>query len=177
MKDTFYLAEGASPDQRTRIARLDRRNADPPDYSHYDERRPGWAYVSPGGGLYSTAADLHAFLNLFRHRGQVPGRNRVLRPGTVDMMTTDAMPTLDFGCNGQMGRGLGFAVVRAPGCPGAPAYSAGTVFHRGRFSTEFWYDSRKDEIGVSLYQRVEDEDSGFPPRRVLQRLVSRITGS
>ncbi|MBA2301998.1 MAG: beta-lactamase family protein, partial [Acidobacteria bacterium] len=70
MKDTFYLAESASSGQRARIVNLDRRKPDPSDYNHYDERRPGWAYVSPGGGLYSTATDLHAFISLLRHRGQ-----------------------------------------------------------------------------------------------------------
>src|SRR5215207_5470726 len=159
MKDTFYLAESASAAQRSRIVHLDRRKADPSDYNHYDERRPGWAYVSPGGGLYSTATDLHAFISLLRDRGRIEGRARLLRERTIEALTSDAMPQLDFGCDGQMGRGLGFVVVRDPGCAGAPAYDPGTVFHRGRFSTEFWYNRNKDEIGISLYQRVEDEDT------------------
>ncbi len=175
MKDTFYFPALASAGQRERIIDLDRRKPDPSDYIHYEKTRPGWMYVSPGGGMYSTARDLHAFLRVVRNRGEIKDRPRLLRAASIEMLTSDQMPGLDFGCAGRMGRGLGFVVVRPAGCASTPAYGAGTVFHRGRFSTEFWYSRTRDEIGISLYQRVESEDTPFPPRRALQQLVSRIT--
>jgi CubicO group peptidase (beta-lactamase class C family) len=156
LEDTFFFPESATDAQRRRIARLDRRLPDPPDYSHYDENRPGWRYASPEGGLYSTASDLRQFMRLFRHRGQLPGGPRILTGASIDALTKDQVPEVDAGCEGRRGRSLGFFVARAPGCPDWPGFSPGTVWHNGRFSTEFWYDPQKDVIGVFLYQTVID---------------------
>lgn len=174
MNDTFYFPDHASAAQRARIAPLDRRRIDPPDYNHYDTTRPGWTYASPAGGIYSTAADLRSFLTVFRTGGNTPRGRRLLRPVSIARLMTDQEQDVDFGCNGAMGRSLGFMVVRKGGCPGTPAYSEGTIFHRGRFSTEFWFDPVRDQIGISLYQRVEGEEYAFLPRRSLQQLIQRI---
>ena len=174
MKDTFYFPDRATAAQRARIAPLDRRLPDPPDYSHYDPARPGWTYASPAGGLYSTAMDLRTFLTLFRSGGRTPKGRALLRHASIAQLTTDQERDVNFGCNGSFGRSLGFMVVRSGGCPGAPAYGDGTIFHRGRFSTEFWFDPASDQIGISLYQRVEGEDYAFAPRRPLQQLIGRI---
>jgi CubicO group peptidase (beta-lactamase class C family) len=174
MKDTFYFPALASAEQRERIVDLDRRRPDPPDYNHYDKTRPGWVYASPAGGIYSTAQDLRLFLSLFRHQGQVPGHQRLLQPSSVKLLMEDQLPKIKFGCDGQIGRSLGFFVTRQPGCPSSPAYSPGTIYHSGRLSTEFWYNPVKDEIGILLYQRVGSEDTPFRPGRPLQKLLSRI---
>src|SRR5687768_4720151 len=174
MKDTFYFPERATAGQRARIAALDRRRPDPPDYKHYDPMRPGFVYASPAGGIYSTADDLRKFLSLFRDDGRAPGGTRVLQHSSILKLTIDQEPGDDFGCKGAFGRSLAFVVVRKGGCPGAPAYSPGTIFHRGRFSTEFWFDPLQDRIGITLYQRVESEDYAFPPRRYLQELIKRF---
>lgn len=162
MSDTFFFPEKASAAQRSRIVDLERRQPDPPDYNHYDKLRPGWVYPPPEGGLYSTATDLHVFLSLFRHNGQVPGHPRILQPSSIKLLMEDQVPGADFGCNGRIGRSLGFYVIRPPGCPAAPALSPGTITHSGRFSTDFWYTPEKDEIGIILNQRVINLSAPLP---------------
>jgi CubicO group peptidase (beta-lactamase class C family) len=171
MKDTFYFPALASADQRSRIADLDRRLPDPPDYSHYDKARAGFVYASPAGGIYSTAQDLRLFLSLFRHKGQIPGHERILQPRSIKLLMEDQIRDLKSGCEGWS---LGFSVLRS-GCPRPTVHSSGTIYHNGRFSTWFWYDPVKDEIGMILYQRVTSEDYPFEPIKVLPQLISSIT--
>ncbi len=165
MSDTFFFPGEASPAQRARIAALDRRMPDPLDYSHYDEARPGWVYPSPEGGLYSTAQNLRQFLQLFRHRGQIPGRARILTETSIARLMDDQIPGGDYAdvegvdCPGKLGHSLGFFVVRAPGCVDWPGLSGGTIQHDGRFSTDFWYDPQRDQIGIFLYQIVKTSAS------------------
>ena len=155
LEDTFLFPSNASPEQRARIADVDRRLPDPPDYNHYDKLRPEWGYPSPEGGLYSTARDLREFLRLFRHGGQIPGQPRILSEASVEalMRPDDAVSGIVHqSC--ETARSLGFFVVREPGCLELPGLKPGTVLHNGRFSTLFWYDPQDDEIGIVLYQVV-----------------------
>lgn len=178
LHDTFFFPDSATPDQRRRIVDLDRRLPDPSDYNHYDKLRPGWRYVSPEGGLYATAADLRTFLSLFRHRGQVPGHERVLSEASIAQMMND-QATVAHRCNGQQGRSLGFYVTRQGGCPDLPGLSEGTLWHQGRFSTEFWYDPLRDEIGMFLAQVVMENDiytASLAERDIFHQMLSRITG-
>jgi CubicO group peptidase (beta-lactamase class C family) len=162
MSDSFFFPDEMSASQRARIAVLDRRLPDPLEYAHYDEVRPGWVYPSPEGGLYSTAHDLQQFLRLFRHRGQLPGHARLLTEASIARLMDDQTASLDYSetegvaCPGQLGHSLGFFVVRAPGCVDWPGLSGGTIQHDGRFSTDLWYDPRRDQIGVFLYQIVKN---------------------
>lgn len=159
LRDSFYFPAHATPAQRARIAELDRRLPDPSDYRHYDKERVGWRYVSPEGGLYSTAADLRTFMQLFRHRGQIPGKPRILQENSIAKLMRDDLGGKPHNGSATTGRSLGFAVVRALGVRDLPGLSPGTIHHRGRFSTEFWYDPARDEIGIFLYQIVLGNDS------------------
>ena len=177
MTDTFFFPSGASPEQRARIADVDRRLPDPLEYVDYDKLRPGWVYPSPEGGLYSTAQDLRQFLLLFRHRGQIPGRARVLTEASIDRLMQDQIPNDSYGCGGQLGHSLGFYVVRAPGCADLPGLGPGTIRHYGRFSTDFWYDPGKDQIGIFLYQIVTNGDStpSLAENDAFKQMLARIT--
>jgi CubicO group peptidase (beta-lactamase class C family) len=179
LTDTFFFPNAASPAQRARIARLDRRLPDPLEYEHYDELRPGWEYPSPAGGLYSTASDLRKFLLLFRHRGAIPGSPRLLSEESIELLIADQIPDGDnyeYGCNA-MGWSLGFAVIRAPGCSKAPGLRPGTIAHTGRFSTDFWYDTERDQIGIFLYQIVTNNDStpSLAENDAFKQMLARIT--
>jgi CubicO group peptidase (beta-lactamase class C family) len=178
MTDTFFFPNAASPAQRARLAELDRRLPDPLEYVHYDKTRPGWVYPSPEGGLYSTAEDLRQFLHLFRHRGQIPGRPRILSEVSIARLMEDQIPDGDHGCSGRMGRSLGFYVVRRPGCPDLPGLRPGTIQHEGRFSTDFWYDSERNQIGIFLYQIVTNDDStpSLAENDAFKQMLERITG-
>ncbi len=181
MKDTFFFPSAATPAQRARLVDLDRRLPDPLDYVHYEKTRPGWVYASPAGGLYSTAEDLAKFLRLFRYRGQIPGRLRILNESSISRLMEDQVPDGDYGDyrGGGLGHSLGFYVIREPGCPELPGLRAGTIVHDGRFSTDFWYDSESDQIGIFLYQIVREGDS-FPSlaendafKQILERVRER----
>lgn len=177
LRDTFFLADTATAAQRKRIARLDRRLPDPSDYDHYDELRPAWRYVSPEGGLYSTAADLRTFLQVFRHRGQIPGRPRILSEASIASLMQESTPGVGHRCNGQQGRSLGFYVTRPGGCAEMPGLGPGTIWHQGRFSTEFWYDPGKDEIGIFLAQVVLENatyTASLGERDAFKQLLDRV---
>ena len=179
LTDTFFFPSAASPAQRARIARLDRRLPDPLEYEHYDELRPGWEYPSPAGGLYSTASDLRKFLLLFRHRGAIPGGPRLLSEDSIELLMSDQIPDAEnygYECDG-MGWSLGFVVIRAPGCSKAPGLRPGTIAHTGRFSTDFWYDTERDQIGIFLYQIVRNGDStpSLAENDAFKQMLARIT--
>ena len=177
LKDSFYFPDSASAEQRARIVRVDRRWPDPPDYSHHDELRPGWVYPSPEGGLYSTASDLRTFMLLIRHRGQIPGKPRILSEASIAGLTSAGTP-LPYTCNGKIGRTLAFALVREAGCANYPGLSAGTIDFAGRFSTEFWYDPKRDEIGIFLAQVVIGSPvytAGEGEGDAFKQMLSRVT--
>lgn len=179
MKDTFIFPSRASGEQRIRIADVDRRPPDALDVDNYDKTRPGWKYPSPEAGLYSTASDLRRFLTLFRHRGKVPGHRRILSERSIEQLLGDRVPKDNFGCDGQIGRSLGFFVVRTGGCFSQPGLDAGTIFHSGRFLTFYWYNPAKDEIGVFLEQKVTNRDaktmqSFFGEREAFMQMLERI---
>ncbi len=179
MKDTFIFPSKASSEQRTRIANVDRRLRDALDVDNYDKTRPGWKYPSPEAGLYSTASDLRRFLTLFRHKGKVPGHQRILSERSIEQLLGDRVPKDNFGCDGQIGRSLGFFVVRQGGCFSDPGLDAGTIFHGGRFLTFYWYNPVKDEIGVFLEQKITRRDettmkSFLGEREAFMQMLERI---
>ena len=151
MEDSFFFPMRQAEGKRSRIAVLDRRRIDPPDYDHNEETRPGWAYVSPAGGLYATAHDLHLFLQLFRHGGGLPGQERILTPESIDLLMRDQLSEEEI--PGNDGRSLGFYVVRSSEALVEPK-SPGTIHHGGRFGTWFSYNPERDEISIFLDQRV-----------------------
>ena len=177
LTDTFYFPQSATPGQRKRIADLDRRLSDPPDYDHYKKTRPGWRYVSPEGGLHSTARDLRQFMGLLRHRGQLPGGSRVLKSESVERLLRDEAPDKNAGYNAGVGRSLGFYVAREPAPAELPGFDPGTVSHGGRFATEFWYNPKKDEIGIFLCQMVQRTPEPTPTDGVadaFKQILARI---
>ena len=178
MNDTFFFPSAATPAQRARLVDLDRRLPDPLDYVHYEKTRPGWVYASPAGGLYSTAEDLAKFLRLFRYRGQIPGRLRILNESSISRLMEDQVPDGDYGDyrGGGLGHSLGFYVIRELGCPELPGLRSGTIVHDGRFSTDFWYDSEGDQIGIFLYQIVRDGSSSpsWAENDAFKQMLARI---
>lgn len=186
LHDTFFFPARATREQQARIVSLDRRLPDPADYVHYDRLRPGWVYPSPEGGLYSTAADLRRFLQLFRHAGMVPGSPRVLSHASIALLLKDQPAgqwqaprvAASWACHGQNGRTLGFYLTGQQGCVDSPNFSPGTVSHTGRFATEFWYDPQKDEIGMFLAQVVLENpiySASVAERDVFKQMLARIT--
>jgi len=97
----------------------------------------------------------------------------------MKQLMEDQVPKNSFGCDGQIGRGLGFEVVRKGGCFSRPGLDAGSIFHGGRFLTFFWYNPARDEIGVFLMQKITRRDdqtlnSFLGEREAFMQLAERI---
>jgi CubicO group peptidase (beta-lactamase class C family) len=115
-------------------------------YPTWDEGR----YYSGGAGLVSTLGDYARFLQMLLNRGELDGA-RVLRPETVDRMTSNRIGALaipDWGHGDRFGYGFGVVAQRG----GAPE-SVGTYSWGGLFYTYFWVDPANELIGILLTSR------------------------
>lgn len=116
-----------------------------------------------GGGLVSTAMDYARFCQMVLNRGQLDGV-RILRPETVDLMATNAVPEgvlnrvnplrlLPF--NPALTFGLDFAITEDPKRLGL-SEGRGTLSWGGGGGTWFWIDPENDVVFVGLIQRMAD---------------------
>lgn len=117
--------------------------------------KPGKRYFSGGAGLTSTAADYARFAQMLMGRGSVDGV-RLLRPKTVELMTTSHTADLPNGGGSIIGAGshfgLGFRVVTDLGATQALG-STGMFGWSGIYGTTFWVDPRERLVAVLMVQR------------------------
>jgi len=100
---------------------------------------------SGGGGLVSTARDYMRFCQMLLNKGQLDGK-RLLRPETVEMMTTNQLPdSVKRGEDG--GFGLGFSVRLKDG-----KFPKGEYGWGGAASTHFWISPKDELIVIALSQ-------------------------
>lgn len=115
-------------------------------------------YYSGGGGLCSTVGDYLCFCQMLLNGGQLDG-TRILKEGTVAMMTSDQVGQLKQG----EGFGLGVSVVRnsqeAGGLDCVGAFGWG-----GFWYTTFFVDPAKELIGVSMAQIHPDGEATLNKR-------------
>lgn len=141
------------------------------------------AMLSGGGGLISTAADYHRFLQMMLDRGDSPAGElegtRLLSPRTVGYMGRNHIPGgLDLDTFGRplyaeypfrgVGFGLGFAVVIDP-ARGHVVCSEGELSWGGAASTAFWIDQR-EQLTVSFFTQLLPSNA-YPIRPELRQLV------
>jgi len=114
--------------------------------------------LKPGGfGLVSTLDDYMKFARMLLGEGKL-NRARILRPETVKLMATDAMPKevtdkFFLPSKGQVGFGIDFAVRVAPPKDAQEASGAvGEFFWDGAASTLFWVDPKNDIAAVLFTQ-------------------------
>ena len=105
----------------------------------------------PAGGLYSSAKDVAQFYRMILNAGSLEGK-QLLRPETVELMTTTQSGEVKTGFVEGMSWGLGFQVVREPQGSTA-ALSKGTFGHGGAYATQSWGDPVKGLAYVLLIQR------------------------
>jgi CubicO group peptidase (beta-lactamase class C family) len=138
---------------------------------------------SGGGGLVSTAADYHRFLQMLLPRPESPAGEldgvRLLSPRTVAYMGRNHLPgNKDLEQGGRplnaespqrgVGFGLGFAVVIDP-VPGKVVSSPGELSWGGLASTAFFVDPA-EELTVSFFTQLIPS-SAYPIRAQLRQLV------
>ena len=118
------------------------RVVDDPAKSRY-LKKP--SLFSGGGGLVSTARDYMRFCQMLLNKGQLDGK-RLLRPETVEMMTTNQLPdSVRRGKDG--GFGLGFSVRLKDG-----KFPKGEYGWGGAASTHFWISPKDELIVIALSQ-------------------------
>ena len=148
MADTgFYVPE-------EKLGRL----VDPPG----EQREPLWDVTtrsklfSGGGGLVSTAPDYLRFCQMLLNGGELEGV-RILTPQTVQLMTTNSLPSdirfaMDFvGPTGGSSWGLGFAIRTDPENSFIPG-AVGSFMWSGAGGTYFWIDPEQKLIAVQMRQ-------------------------
>jgi CubicO group peptidase (beta-lactamase class C family) len=142
-------------------------------------------FLSGSGGLVASAYDWHRFMEMLRRRGELDGV-RLLRAGTVDLMTRNHLPggadLRAFGSrpahdqpgNHGVGFGLGVSVVTDPARTQAPS-ALGTYGWSGVATTTFWVDPGRD-LTVQFMTQVRPKSS-HTVYRDLRRLVHEaVTG-
>ncbi len=128
MTDPFFLNFGSSA-----IAYSPARIFDP------------CAFPSGGTGMFGSADDYLKFIEAIRTGGQ-----GLLRPETVQLMTSDAISTLAVNAAGAgYGWGLGVAVVTDPKAAKIPL-PAGSWNWSGVYGTGFWVDPANQLSVVAL---------------------------
>ena len=179
MRDTGFRL---TPAQRQRLAVNYKRDteAPAPRVVRSDSQGPGpdnkVIYTSPGGGLYSTATDYAALLQMLLDKGKARGGKALLKPETVAKMTSvhfkPPKPGDKVGFSPGLGMGLGVQVVMTP-TEVTEALSPGSFGHGGAHGTQAWADPVTGAYYVLMIQR-QDFGNGDQSdvRRALQKLGS-----
>ena len=170
MNDTTF---SPTESQRQRIARTYTLNEETqkltPAYNPFvtDDAEVSRA-PEPGGGLFSTAADMGRFYSMIAAGGELDGK-RILTAKAVKDMTT---PTSASGR--PLPYAFGWQVNRQDQrmCGAMPVGSFG---HGGAFATNGWVDAERQIVTVFLVQNVLVPDSG-KPRDAFQRIVMEAAG-
>ncbi len=118
-----------------------------------------------GGGLYSTAGDYVRFMQMILRRGRGTGKQQILKPETVDRMTSNRIGELsagkmktarperssdvDFHPGSTDGFGFGFLINKTAYEGGR---SAGSLAWAGIQNTFYWIDPKRGVCAVLLMQ-------------------------
>lgn len=170
MTSTRFTILPTDPD-RPNLAALYRRAEDGgftrvPDEEAYRFNGQAWPLKPGSFGLVSTLDDYMKFANMLANGGKL-GRARILKPETVKLMATDAMPkeVTDqswLPSKGQVGFGIDFAVRIAPPKDASEASGAmGEFFWDGAASTLFWVDPQNGITAVLFTQMIPFDKVGL----------------
>ena len=162
MKDTSFILPAEKFD---RLVSRHQRQAD--GSLQQEPRTPPAppAAFNGGGGLYSTPGDYVRFMQMILRRGRGPGKQQILQPATVDMMSTNQIGELGAGRlkSFQPERssdvdlhpgatdkwGLGFLINTTP-YPGGR--SAGSLAWAGIANTFYWIDPKRGICATIMMQ-------------------------
>jgi CubicO group peptidase (beta-lactamase class C family) len=164
MTDTYFFVPAAKASRLVTLymndstGRLVRAPEGSRGQGHYVEgpRRS----FSGGAGIVSTARDYARFLQMLLNRGEIDGV-RILSPRSVDLMTSNQIPTI-YSQNGR-GFGLGFETVERVGASGY--YSAGSFGWGGAYGSGYMVDPAERLVVVFMINQMPnrtDVASKFP---------------
>ncbi len=166
MTTTRYAILPTDPD-RSRLAAMYTRNEDgtftrQTDEEAYKFNGADWPYKGGSSGLVSTIDDYMKFARMLLGGGKLD-RARILKPETVKLMATNALPkeateTSWLPGKGQVGFGIDFAVrVGPPRDANEASGAVGEFFWDGAASTVFWVDP-KNNIAAVLFTQMRPFD-------------------
>lgn len=179
LRDTVFWADRDRADRLATVYRRD--NASGALNPHAIEEIPFTeqpTLIEGGVGLLSSTMDFLRFSQMFLNKGELGG-TRVLRPETVEMMTSNHIPdsVLPLGTRGYMagsGWGLGFNVVLDSSAYTFPV-GEGEYWWDGSAGTRFSIDPEHGIITVIMAQVSPSRGGGF--REEFKKLVyDAITG-
>ena len=145
MKDTFFYPADGNPRIATLYEQANgtlRKVANPVFMNG--------AYLSGGGGLFSTAEDYLQFALMLMNRGQLDNK-RLLGARTVDLMASVFTPDTLPGRQAGEGFGLSVRVVSDPAARNTFT-SKGTFGWSGAFNTHFFIDPVEHIVGIFMTQ-------------------------
>jgi CubicO group peptidase (beta-lactamase class C family) len=147
MKDTSFYPMAGNPRVATLYEQANgslRKAANPPFMNG--------AYLSGGGGLFSTAEDYLQFALMLLNRGQLDGK-RLLSTRSVDVMSSVFAPDTLPGRLAGEGFGLSMRVVENPAARNT-YLSKGSFGWSGAFNTHFFIDPTEHLVGLFMTQVV-----------------------
>lgn len=160
MTQTGYYVE---PARRARLAAVyelaDGRFQRLPDDTALANATREWVQAPGGYGLVSTLDDFMRFGRMLLEGGSLDGTH-ILKPSTVALMATDALPAEVSDRSwlpgkGQVGFGIDFAVRTAPPAHRGEASGAvGEFFWDGYANTLFWVDPAHQIVAVLFTQSI-----------------------
>lgn len=172
MNDTAYATTDA---QRARQAHLHIRKADGTFAAQPLVKQAEPTQFSGGGGIKSTAPDFMILLQAILNGGGIPGK-RILRPQTVEGMSTNQIGDIDAGILKTTNSALSSDVDFFPGVrlrwglagminidPVAERRAAGSQTWAGLYNTYYWIDPASRMSGVIMMQTLP-----FADRRALE---------
>jgi CubicO group peptidase (beta-lactamase class C family) len=147
MKNTRYVLR---PQDRARMAAMydwhqDGSMTREPDEEALEFNGRDWPLKPGNFGLISSLDDYMRFARMLQNGGELDGQ-RILKPETVRLMATDALPAnltdKDFlPTKGQVGFGIDFAArIRPPANAQEASGAVGEFFWDGAANTLFWVD-------------------------------------
>lgn len=151
MKDTRYTS---SPKQKERIAPTDYRDGHLMYGVVHDPSCYAMGGICGNAGLFSTADDLSTFAQMMLNRGHLGGV-QILKPSTVDLMTTPQSPP-----GKKRIYGLGWDMEMTYEGGPKPALSAGSYGHLGYTGTALWIDPETKTYIIVLTNRTHAKGGG-----------------
>lgn len=161
MKDTFFFAPKEKHDRIAWMYDTTDRGLEPLG----DPFNAGAKYPNPGGGLYSTAADMAKLLTCFVQGGK-SGTFRLLSPASVKAMTHLTTGSLLQNGSDAQGYGIGFSIVRSA-AGGQHLKAVGNFGHVGAFNTDYWADPDTKMVVVFMSQTWDET-----PRKTFNTMVN-----
>lgn len=160
MKDTSFLV---APEKFDRLVSSYRRQADGKLKEDPRTQPAAPAVFNGGGGLFSTAADYIRFTQMILRKGGTEGKDQILAPKTVEMMSinqtgavsVERLKTMDASLTADLNLGpgnkytYGFMLNTVTSPEGRPP---GTLMWAGVENSFYWIDPKRPLCAVIMMQ-------------------------